>query len=166
LGGLEGWVQSGDLVLIKPNFVAPLPEATTDISFIDFFIRKIREISAIPIVGETSGYEFDTKLTLDILGVPSFLQKRDVEMVIFEETDFQRIELGHGLPTVEVADVGLRAQLIINLPVLKLHPITKVTRAVKNLFGLLNRDSRRALHCHRLHDGVPSLRLYGVLSAL
>ena len=157
LGGLEGRVNPGSLVLIKPNFVAPFPVATTDLTFIDFFIRKIREINAVPIVGETSGYEFDTDMTLKILGVCSFLEERGVEMVNFEKSDFQCIDIGKGIPTLEVADVAVRAELIINLPVLKGHTITKITGAAKNFFGLLSKRCRRSLHCQHLHNGIAAL---------
>ena len=34
--------------------------------------------------------------------------------------------------------------MLVNLPVLKGHTITKVTGAVKNTFGLLSRESRRS----------------------
>lgn len=157
LGGLKTKVSCGDLVLIKPNFVAPFPTATTDLAFIDFFIHKIREAGAIPVVGESSGYEFDTEKTLEILGIRTFLGERRVDMLNLEDYGYVRIELGAGLPSVEVARMALEAKLIINLPVLKGHSITKITGAVKNFFGLLSKSSRRKLHCHRLHDAIARL---------
>ena len=148
---------AGDLVLIKPNFVAPFRHATTDFEFIEFFITKIQEMNAVPVVGESSGYEFDTEKTLHILGVYSFLRDRGVEILNFEQHGFMQVALGQGLPSVEVAEVALEAKLIINLPVLKEHSITKVTGAVKNLFGLLSKSSRRKLHCRYLHKGIARL---------
>jgi uncharacterized protein (DUF362 family) len=157
LGGFGNRFKTGDLVLIKPNFVAPFPRATTDLAFIDFFIKKIRQSGGVPIVGESSGYEFDTENTFKILGVRSFLEKRGVDLVNFEKHRYARINVGDGLPELEVAEVALECKLIVNLPVLKGHSITKVTGSVKNLFGLLSLDSRRKLHCKHLHTGIAAL---------
>ncbi|NQU41749.1 DUF362 domain-containing protein, partial [bacterium] len=127
VGGLESRVRPGEVVLIKPNFVAPFPKATTDLHFIDFFIRKIREAGAIPVVGEDSGYEFDTEMTLQVLGVRDFLRERDVEMVNLSDFNYVKVHLAKDLPDMEVAELALAAGLIINLPVLKGHVITKMT---------------------------------------
>lgn len=157
IGGLENRVGRGDRVLIKPNFVAPFPNATTSLSFIDFFIEKIREAGAIPVVGETSGFEFGTEGTFDILGVRSFLNERDVELINFENDEFVDVNIADGFKPVEVAKSAIQAKLIINLPVLKGHTITKVTGATKNLFGFLSKRSRRYLHFHHLEEGIAAL---------
>jgi len=159
LDGLNDRVNQGDIVLIKPNFVAPFPKATTDLASIDFFIDEIRKTGAIPVVGESSGFEFDTEKTFQILGIRTFLEKRGVEIINLDQHPFRVIELGNGLPTVEVAEIALKSKLIINLPVLKGHSITKVTGATKNFFGLLSKSSRRKLHCCRLHDAIVALSL-------
>lgn len=160
LTAATGWLARmtpGALVLLKPNFVAPFPIATTDLAFLDFFIKVVRKAGGTPVVGEMSGYEFDTETTLRILGVRPFLEESGVEFVNFEQAEYVSLNLGKGLPTVRVAEVALRADLIINLPVLKAHTITKVTGATKNFFGLLDRDSRRRLHCRCLEKGIAAL---------
>ncbi|MCD4831888.1 MAG: DUF362 domain-containing protein [Anaerohalosphaeraceae bacterium] len=160
LGGLEDKAGPGDIVLIKPNFVAPFPKATTDLVFIDFFIDKIRQCGATPVVGETSGYEFDTEGTFKILGVDAFLKQKGVELINFETQQYVKIDIGQGFKPVEVAEIATQAKLIINLPVLKGHSITKVTGATKNLFGFLSKSSRRYLHCHRLENSISALARY------
>jgi len=157
VGGLKKKVGQKDKVLIKPNFVAPFPSATTDLTFIDFFINKIRAAGAEPIVGESSGYEFDTEKTFFILGVRAFLKKRNVDIINFEHYPYVSIKLDDRIPPVKIAEVALKSKLIINLPVLKGHAITKVTGATKNFFGLLSKDSRRKLHCGRLHGAIAAL---------
>lgn len=157
LGGLKGKINTGDKVLIKPNFVAPFPMATTDLKFIDFFIQKIRQAGGVPIVGESSGYEFSTQATLKILGIYEFLNKREVEFVNFENSEYKEIKLGNGFKPVQVAKSALEAKMIINLPVLKGHTITKVTGATKNLFGFLSKPSRRYLHFQKLEKGIAAL---------
>jgi uncharacterized protein (DUF362 family) len=156
LGGLSDRVSSGDMVLIKPNFVAPFHKATTDLRFIDFFVTKIRQAGAVPVIGESSGFEFDTGATFDILGIKKFAAEKRVELINFEEKDYTKIDLDD-IGTVEVAKASLEAGFIINLPVLKGHSITKVSGAVKNLFGFLSKPSRRSLHCRRLGKGIAAL---------
>jgi len=159
IGGLEGKISVGDKVLIKPNFVAPFPKATTDLALIDFFVSKIREIGGIPIIGESSGFEFDTEATFSILGIKKFAEERDVELINFEKQRYTKINLKNRLGVAEIADAAIDSRLIINLAVLKRHTITKVTGSVKNLFGLLSKPSRRHLHCHRLEEGISALAL-------
>ncbi len=154
---LEERVGPGDKVLLKPNFVAPFPAATTDFRFLRFFIEEIRAAKATPVIGESSGFEFDTRRTTQILGLPEFLEENDVEFIDFEKADFDEVDLGPGLPVVQVARAAREAKLVVNLPVLKGHTITKVTGAVKNLFGLLSKHSRRKLHCRKLEPAIAAL---------
>lgn len=157
MGGLSQWLSPGDRALIKPNFVAPFPKATTDLNFVDVLIRQVKEIGAIPVIGESSGFEFDTEATFDILGVKQFAQDRNVELINFEKAGYTEIHLKNGVGRVEISNIVFDVKLIINLPVLKQHTITKVSGAVKNLFGLLSKPSRRHLHCHRLEAGIAAL---------
>ena len=157
LGGLERWVDRGDLVLIKPNFVAPFAHATTDLRFIDYFVRRIRSLGAVPVLGESSGFEFDTRSTFKVLGVNEFAHARQLELLDFQDGAFTETDLGPGLPSVPIASIAFEAKLIINLPILKGHTITRVTGAVKNLFGLVRRDTRRYLHSHSLERAIAAI---------
>ena len=61
LGGFEGRFSAGAKVLIKPNFVAPFPAATTDLAIIAAVAERIRDAGGVPVVGESSGYEFSAR---------------------------------------------------------------------------------------------------------
>ncbi|MGA1791283.1 MAG: DUF362 domain-containing protein [bacterium] len=159
IGGLESRISYGDKVLIKPNLVAPIPKATTDLMLIDFFITKIRDLGGIPIIGESSGFEFDTDATFSILGINQFAEERGVKLINFEREGYTKIYLNNGLRSIEITSVVDDVKLIINLAVLKKHTITKVTGSVKNLFGLLSKPSRRYLHCHGLDEGIAALAI-------
>lgn len=154
--GLAQAIKPGQTVLIKPNLVAPFPLATTDPDFIRFFIHFVKNCGATPIVGETSGFEFSTNDTIEILGIRQLLEEHDTEFINFEEQEYTTITLDTG-QKVDVASISQTADHIINLPVLKGHTITKMTGAIKNLFGLLSKPSRRQLHCSKLHAGIAAL---------
>jgi uncharacterized protein (DUF362 family) len=157
LGGLESRISPGLRVLIKPNFVAPFPAATTDLEFIEFFVAQVRRLGGIPILAESSGFEFDTEATFQVLGVNELAKRHNLPLINFERTSYRMLDFGPGIGGLEVAEVALHADLIINLPVLKQHTITKVTGAVKNLFGTLSRRSRRRLHSRGLHRAIAAL---------
>jgi uncharacterized protein (DUF362 family) len=157
VGGLESRVGRGDVVLIKPNFVAPFSQAATDLRFIDHFVGSVRALGAKPVLGESSGFEFDTRSAFKVLGVDVFAKALGVELVDFEDGGFMQVELGDGLPSVPIANIALEAKLIVNLPVLKGHTITRMTGAVKNLFGLVRKDTRRYLHSHHLEPSIAAI---------
>jgi len=157
LGGFEGRFRAGAKVLIKPNFVAPFPAATTDLAVIAAVARRIREAGGVPVVGESSGYEFSAEATHEVLGVRPYLQARDIEFVNLDEYPYEKVTLEASGQRVELSRLAVEAEMVVNLPVLKGHTITKVTGAVKNTFGLLSRDSRRQLHVSGLHKGIAAL---------
>ena len=156
-GGLDARADRGDLVLIKPNFVAPFPHATTDLRVIDYFVTEIRKRGAVPVLGESSGFEFDTRATFRVLGAAAYAEARQLEIVDLQQGAFRETPLGPGLPSVPIASLAFEAKLIVNLPILKGHTITRVTGAVKNLFGLVRKDSRRYLHAHGLERSIAAI---------
>lgn len=157
LGGLEGRVSAGDRVVIKPNFVAPFPAATTDLAVIGWIAERVRDAGGVPLVAESSGYEFDAEATFKVLGVREFCAQRRIDLVNLDDAEYVRMRLSETGHEVELARCAAEADLVINLPVLKGHTITKVTGAVKNFFGLLSRESRRRLHVSGLHAGIADL---------
>lgn len=157
LGGFEGRFSSGAKVLIKPNFVAPFTAATTDLAVIAAVADAVRAADGIPIVGESSGYEFSADSTHEVLGVRPYLAERDIEFVNLDSYPYDEVTLASTGQVVELTRLASECELLVNLPVLKGHTITKVTGAVKNTFGLLSRESRRRLHVSGLHEGIAAL---------
>jgi uncharacterized protein (DUF362 family) len=157
LGGLGGRFPAGAKVLIKPNFVAPFPAATTDLRVIAAVAERVRAAGGVPVVGESSGYEFAADSTHEVLGVRPFLAERGIEFVNLDEYPYETVTLESTGQRVELTRLALESALVVNLPVLKGHTITKVTGAVKNAFGLLSRESRRKLHVSGLHEGIAAL---------
>jgi len=157
LGGFEGCFSAGAKVLIKPNFVAPFPAATTDLAIIAAVAERIRAAGGVPVVGESSGYEFAANSTHEVLGVRPYLAERGIEFVNLDEYPYEEVTLEASGQRVELTRLALESELVVNLPVLKGHTITKVTGAVKNFFGLLSRDSRRRLHVSGLHESIGAL---------
>lgn len=155
---LQGIVKKGDKVLIKPNFVAPFPKATTDLAILEGLVNAVKRIGAIPIIGESSGFEFNTGTTFKILGLEEFSQRNNVEVVNFDTDSFVEMETGWDkIKRFKVARLAAESDVIINVPKLKKHSLTKVTFGMKNLFGVLHRDSRRLIHAYNLEKGIYTL---------
>ena len=93
LGGLEAFVKPGEKVLIKPNLVAPFLHAVTDLNLLSIIVKKIFECGGIPIIGESSGFEFNTEKTFSILGVYELAKKLKVKFINFDKEAFVEIRL-------------------------------------------------------------------------
>ncbi len=74
-----------------------------------------------------------------------------------DEYPYEEVTLAETGQRVELTRLALESEMLVNLPVLKGHTITKVTGAVKNTFGLLSRESRRKLHVSGLHEGIAAI---------
>ena len=158
LGGMGQFVQPGDRVFIKPNFVAPFDEAVTNYTLLAAVLSMVREAGGKPVVGESAGFEFDTAHTFKALGLREFATAHDVPLLNLDEGKFVEVKVDSGpVRTLWVAQSALEADVLINLPRLKRHSLTRVTLGMKNLLGLLNRDSRRRLHAWGIEAGIVAL---------
>lgn len=158
LGGMNGLIKPGDQVLIKPNLVAPFPHAVTDLDLLTGIVEQVRDCGGKPIIGESSGFEFDTETTFRILGINDLARRLDVKLINFDKEDFVSIKLA-GLKgrEVKIPKIVLEVDKFINIPKLKRHSLTKATIGIKNLFGLLDLDSRRRIHAFGLERGICAL---------
>jgi len=132
LGGLGRFVKPGNNVLLKPNFVAPFKKAVTSFEIVEVLVEKIKELGAVPIIGESSGYEFNTEMTFDFLGVYDLAKQLDVEVVNLDSRPYIFVKVKEGLvKEVFVSKVALDSDVIINRPRLKKHSQTDVTAGIK-----------------------------------
>ena len=158
LGGMAGLIKPGDQVLIKPNLVAPFPHAVTDLELLASVVEQVRDCGGKPVIGESSGFEFDTETTFRILGINELAQRLDVKLINFDKEEFVSLELaGLKRHKVKIPKVVLEVDKFINMPKLKRHSLTKATIGIKNLFGLLDLDSRRRIHAFGLERGICAL---------
>lgn len=159
IGGLNSVISPGKTVLVKPNFVAPLKKAVTSFDVIAAVVEEVKRCGGVPVIAESSGFEFDTKETFTILGVPELAKSLEVPLVNLDEQAFREVPLpGHPLvKTVLLPEILFKSDVFINLPKLKRHKVTEFTFGLKNLFGLPHRTSRRQMHAFGLTQGILSL---------
>ena len=153
LGGLERFIQPGQRVLIKPNCIAPIPRARagqTDPALIVSVARRVRDLGATPIVGDSPAWG-RLRDNLAAIGAIEPLRKLGVDIV-----EFSRGRRLDNYPMriyrrFTVADDVLAADRIINLPKLKGHKQLGLTAAIKNMFGCVT-GKRKALWHFRAGD--------------
>ena len=133
LGGISSFVNRGERVLIKPNFIAPrtaAEAAQTDPSVVLAIAKILLEAGAKPFVADSSAWK-NTKACVKILGLDEPLKKLGVPVMEMNKPKRFKIAGGH----IGISTVALEADKIINVPKLKAHQQLGATFAVKNMFG-------------------------------
>lgn len=157
-GGLTERIKPGDRVLVKPNLVAPVPEAVTHPDVLSEVVRAVKDIGANVIIGESAGFEYDSRTTFEILRMQRLATSLGVELLNFEDAPYIEAPFEHPLiKKVRVARAAVECDAIINIPRMKCHKLTDVSLGVKNCFGMLHKHSRREVHAKGLHHGIAAL---------
>jgi len=158
IGGMQRIVKKGDKVIIKPNFVGPIKNAVTDFDVIRSVVEEVKKCGGIPIIGEHSGFEFDTKKVFKILSVPELAKELNVKLINFENAECKKVSVPNGLfKELMIPKAVLEADVLINIPKLKMHSLTTVTAGMKNLMGVLNKEERRKFHLKNLDLAIVDL---------
>jgi len=154
-GGLADVIAPGAKVLVKPNVVAPVAQGVTSFTILRSVIEAVREAGGIPFIGDCPGMEFHSDKTFELLGYPAFADEMGVELVNFDHDEFVYRPVRMGVVRrLALPRRAVEADALINLPRLKGHSLCTVTLGLKNLFGVLGKESRRALHVFGLHRGI------------
>jgi len=140
-------------VLIKPNMLNPYkPEEaiTTHPSIVDAVCKILKENKCRIIIGDSSGFfqQGGTRRTFKVAGIEAVAKKYNAELVPFEATEIITIKDKNAvvLKEINISSVVKGVDLIINLPKLKTHTLTKYTGAVKNLFGCVPGALKQKYH--------------------
>lgn len=161
LGGMAAFVKAGQRVLLKANLLTRRPPeaaVTTHPELVRAVVREVQKAGGHPVIYDSPGGPF---------------MRRSLEAV-YEETGLARVaaetgaELNLDLDVVEVAQgegalfkkvtlsrAVAEADVVINLPKLKTHGLTRYTGAVKNLFGCVPGLTKAEYHLR-----LPDLALF------
>ncbi|MCK4850152.1 MAG: DUF362 domain-containing protein [Phycisphaerae bacterium] len=140
LGGWEEFVQRGERVLIKPNFIAPrTPEvpAQTDGRLVAEIARQLKQIGAEVLIGDSTAWgSVRNNAALSGLDQPT-LDALGVRLVKFNRPCRVTIQTPAGPKKVSIDRTVLEADKIISVPKLKTHQQLFLTGALKNPFGAI-----------------------------
>lgn len=149
-------------VLIKPNFVLPIPYPYTTsgdsiLSVVGALQRE--EFANITISewrsGATVGTEYPTEF--DYHGVQEYAGGGNYKLLDLagRKTRFIKDPRWRRMENVELRRDIHKAPLIINMPVLKEHDFCRFTSCIKNFVGVITPECRR-----QLHGGDTSIKEY------
>ncbi len=146
-GGWPQKVGSARKILLKPNLLSassPEEAVTTHPEFIRAVICEIRRHADPEIViGDSPAGDYPWDELWEKTGLKRIAHEEDVELLPF--TDIKRREIsGFGfVPALkELEDFDA----VISLPKLKTHVLTKITGAVKNVYGLVPGNAKSGFH--------------------
>lgn len=150
IGGLERIIKPGDNVLLKVNVIVGFPPeraATTHPAVVGAMIELVREAGGIPWVGDSSGAYGYTGQSLEVSGIKKACEEFGGELVNFESTGTYPVKVdGKVLRTVNIAKPAIDCDVLVSLPKLKTHQLTKYTGALKNFFGVIPGSGKAAVH--------------------
>ncbi len=148
-------------ILLKPNLLSANPPEkaiTTHPKFIESIINVLNDYfncsvkSNIKIViADSPGVSIShTKKDLEKLynkcGFSYLAQLENVSLSYDEEIMTVSYKEGFQLKQFHLIKPALEADLIINIPKFKTHSLTKITGAVKNMYGLIHGKTKTLLH--------------------
>ncbi len=157
LGGLERYVQPGQRVLLKPNLLRAMPPeaaVATHPSVVRAVVRLVQEAGATAVIADSPGGPF-TPLLLRRLyertGMRRVAEETGAELNYDTATVCLPYPKGGLLKRIDVMAAVAGADVVINLPKFKTHNLTRLSLAVKNLFGVVPGVTKVGYHA-KLQD--------------
>jgi uncharacterized protein (DUF362 family) len=160
-GGLGKIVKRRSRVLVKPNLVRPSESGSgviTDCRVTEAVTKLVlEERPARVVIGEGSGYGYDvagaradTLEAFKLSGTEDVAERLGVDLIDLNRDAVIEVEIPscHVMDEVKIAKTAFESDVIISLPVLKVHRRTVVTLSLKNMKGVM--PSREKKKTHRL----------------
>ncbi len=138
----------GKRVLIKPNILGPSVPAkgiTTHPALIRALVQSLKKREAICLVGDNPGllgYAANERCAR----ISGIFEAADGCFVNFAKETVQVAVKSRFIEKLVVSKPVLEADLVINVPKFKTHIQTKITGAVKNMFGILVGAEKARVH--------------------
>ena len=160
---LEGreLIRPGCRVVLKPNIFAPVPPpTTTDPRVVAALVRWALERGAGEVIvaegRSISTAKFrqahnSTRACSELLGMTAAVEAAGGRMVFLEEDEFVTVDVPGGkvLKSARVPRTILEAEVLISVPVLKIHSLAMVTLGIKNLHGCISDEDKLFGHSWR-----------------
>jgi uncharacterized protein (DUF362 family) len=140
IGGIGQYVKRGDTVVIKANFSVPRKPAEAATTNPDLVAAVVRQcLSAGAKAVNVIDFPFSGPTCLIVSGIKDAVEKAGGKAYNINAQDhYQSVEMGgKNLKSVLYAKDVLKANVFINMPILKNHGLTTLTMSLKNMMGLV-----------------------------
>jgi uncharacterized protein (DUF362 family) len=151
-GGMSTFVPKGANVVIKPNicvaYHGPEYAATTNPWVVGTLVRTCLEAGAASVKVMDFPFGGTQEAAYAISGIKEQVEAAGGQMAPMPMFKFLKTAIPGGLrlKDVNAFEDALQADVLINVPIAKVHDLSRLTLGMKNLMGLV-RD-RQALHGH------------------
>ncbi|MGD1147730.1 MAG: DUF362 domain-containing protein [Thermoanaerobaculaceae bacterium] len=145
MGGMERFVRKGETVLVKPNVGWDrLPEqaANTDPQVVAEIVRLCRAAGARRVVVTDISCN-DPRRCFARSGIEAAATAAGADVIESRRLRLVTAALPGLSAGLEVIEELLRADRVINVPVVKHHSLSRVTLGMKNWFGVLGKGRNR-----------------------
>ena len=151
LGGIDKFIKSGDVVLIKPNVcggVIGKRGSYTSPEVISALIELIKKKSSRIIVGEADSEMYDADRMLSDTGIQRAAEDCGAEVVNLSVGEKVKTVVtdAYMLKEFEISKTVAEADKIICVPVAKAHSLTDVSLSLKCMFGALPEKHKAKYH--------------------
>jgi uncharacterized protein (DUF362 family) len=150
---------SGRRVLLKPNagrIAGPGAGITTHPQVVAAAIDAFREAGAETAVGESPICGVSTMDAFEATGIAAVARERDCPLIDMDARPFRKTPVPDGvaIQSLRVCPEACEFDIVVSIPVMKMHMHTGVTLSVKNMKGCLWRRSKVDLHMLPPVEGV------------
>ena len=161
LGGIGQFVKKGSSVVIKPNFSVPRkPEeaATTNPQLVAAVVKQCLSAGAKEV--KVVDYPFGGPNCLSNSGIKEAVEAAGGKAFnINAQSFFTEVDMGGAILKKVLFSKDVKdADVLINMPILKHHMMTKVTLSLKNMMGLV--WDRGYFHRTDLNQAIAELNAY------
>ena len=158
LGGMGRFVSKGNWVIVKPNIGWNRTErqaANTNPDVVASLVTQAREAGA----GRVTVFDYTCNpapATYARSGIAAAAEKAGAEVVMVDMKKFVLVEIegAEAISRIEIYKDIREADLVINVPVAKVHSLSTLTLGMKNLLGVVK--DRPAFH-DPIHKKLPDL---------
>jgi uncharacterized protein (DUF362 family) len=158
VGGMARFVRPGESVLVKPNMAwdrAPEQGANTHPDVVAEVVRLCREAGASRVLVSDVPVHHAER-TIVSSGIAAAARSAGARVAVPPASGFARVALnGTVLNEWEVFEPALTVDRIVNVPVAKVHPLSRLTCGLKNWYGMLG-GNRGLLH-QWIHPSIVDL---------
>lgn len=148
LGGINSFVKKDEKILLKPNVLfgrAPAKGTTTHPAVFEAIIRILLDVKVKVSFGDSPGFGMPYQ-SCKSAGLVEIADKYNIPFADFSDGSVLSYKKGMQNKKFEIANAVQNSDGIINLPKMKSHRLTRMTGAVKNLFGCIYGVNKAAYH--------------------